>query len=109
MDPARCWPDRFSNVFEKSDDIVIRSLFNFQDLRNRESRPLPNLGSVLLWDLAKIRHRLAGEHLNIQPDLKLALIRPDFAHLWPGITINHCVKIKATDVREKCFVDAIDA
>src|SRR6267143_2226750 len=104
MDPARCRADRFSNVLEKSNDVMVRSLFNFEDLRNRKSRSLANLGSVLLWDLAKIRHRLAGEHLNIQPDLELALIRPDFAHLWPGITVDHCIKIKATDLCEKCFV-----
>src|SRR4029077_722236 len=105
MDPARCWPDRFGDVFEKSDDVVVRSLFDFENLRNRKSRSLANLGGVLLWDLAKLRHRLAGEHLNLQPNLELALIRPDLAHLWPGITVDHCTKIKATDLREKCFCD----
>jgi hypothetical protein len=54
--------------------------------------------------LAEFRHRLAGENLNIQPNLKLALVRPDFAHLWPGITIDHPRNIKAARVREKRFV-----
>src|SRR6266699_6643083 len=103
MDPAGCWTHRFSNIFEKSDNVMVRSLFDFQDLRNRKPRPLPNFGSVLLWNLAELRHRLAGEHFNLQPDLELALIRPDLAHLWPGITVDHCSKIKATDLREKCF------
>jgi hypothetical protein len=36
--------------------------------------------------------------------LKLALVRPDFAHLWPGITIDHPRNIKAARAREKRFV-----
>jgi hypothetical protein len=54
--------------------------------------------------LAKRCHRLAGENFNIQPNLKLALIRPDFAHLWPGITVNHRRNIKAARAWEKRFV-----
>src|SRR6266699_699835 len=103
MDPARCWPHRFSNVFEKSDDVVICSLLDLQDSGNGEPRSLPNFCSVLFWNLAKLRHRLAGEHFNLQPDLKLALVRPDFAHLRPGITVDHAGNIKATAVSEKRF------
>src|SRR5437667_10230199 len=95
MYPARSWSDRFSDVFEKSDDVVVRSLLDLQNLRNRKSRALSNFRSVLLWNLAKLRHRLAGEHFNLQPNLELALVRPDFAHLRPGITIDHRAKIKS--------------
>src|SRR5437764_120025 len=105
MDPARRRAYRLSNVFEKRDDVVVSSLFDFQNLRNRKSRSLPNFGSVVLWNLAKVRHRLTREYFNLQPDLELALVRPDLAHLWPGITVDHCIKIKATALREKCFVD----
>src|SRR6266513_4849315 len=105
MDPARRRAYRLSNVFEKSDDVVVRSLFDFQNLRNRKSRSLSNFRSVLLWNLAKVCHPLTSEYFNLQPDLELPLVRPDFAHLWPGITVDHCVKIKATDLCEKCFVD----
>jgi hypothetical protein len=31
------------------------------------------------------------------------LVRPDFAHLRPGITVDHAGKIKATGVGEKRF------
>src|SRR4029077_13022126 len=105
MYPARCRAYRLSNVFEKSDDVVVGSLFDFQNLRNRKSRSFPNFGSVVLWNLAKVRHRLTREYFNFQPDLEFALVRPDFAHLWPGITVDHRIKIKATALREKCFVD----
>ncbi|HXI74596.1 MAG TPA: hypothetical protein VNG94_03360, partial [Pyrinomonadaceae bacterium] len=46
---------------------------------------------------------LAGKHLNLQPNLKLTFVRPDFAHLWPGITIDHSGKIKADGSGEKRF------
>jgi len=39
----------------------------------------------------------------LQPNFKLALIRPDFAHLRPGITVDHAGNIKATAVSEKRF------
>ena len=83
MNPARCGAYRFRDVFEKSDDVVVRSLLDLQDFRNREPCPLPNFRSVLFRNLAKLGHRLACEHLNLQPNLELALVRPDFAHLRP--------------------------
>src|SRR6266513_5412782 len=103
MNPARRRPDRFGYIFEKSDDVVVGSLFDFEYLRNREPRPFSNLSSVLLRNLAKLCHCLAGEHFNFQPDLKLSLVRPDFAHLRPGITVDHAGNIKATAVSEKRF------
>ena len=106
MDPTRRRSDRFSHVLKKSDDIVVRPLLYLQNFWNRKSRPLPNFRCVILWDLAKLGHRLAGEHFNLQPDLEFALVRPDLAHFWPGITVNHYIKIKAASVGEKCFVFA---
>ncbi len=104
MNPARRWAHRFSDVFEKSDNVVVGSLFDLQDFRNRKARSLSNLRSVLLRNLGKLCHRLAGEHFDLQPDFKLALVRPDFAHLRPGITINHAGSIKASGKTEKRFV-----
>src|SRR5207244_1330611 len=62
-----------------------------------------NFNRVLFGNLAKLRHRLAGEHLDLQPNLKLTFVRPDFAHLWPGIAIDHSGKIKAGGLGEKRF------
>src|SRR2546423_14725883 len=104
MDPTRRWSHRFSNIFEKSDNVMVCPLFDFQDSRDRKSRAFPNFGSVLLWNLPELRHRLTGEHLDFEPDLELTVIRPDLAHLRPGITIDHRRNIKGTDLREKCFL-----
>src|SRR5438552_17037354 len=104
MNPARRRSYGSGNVFEKSDNIVICSLFDLGNFWNRETRSLANFRRVLLWDLAQLRHRLAGEDFNLQPNLKLPLVRPDLVHFWPGITIDHSPKIKASGEREKRFV-----
>src|SRR5207237_5231179 len=104
MNPARCRSDRFSDIFQKRDDVVIRSLFDVEDPRNGKPRPLPNLRSVLFRNLAKLCHRLAGQHFNFQPDFKLSMVRPDLAHLWPGITVDHARKIKRPDSWKSVFV-----
>src|SRR5947207_12476159 len=65
---------------------------------------LPNFRCIPLRNLAKLSHCFAGEHFNLKPNLKLAFVRPDLAHLWPGITIDHAGKIKASDEREKRFI-----
>src|SRR5512133_1825928 len=103
MNPARLRSDCFGYIFEKRNDVVVGSLFDLQDFRNRKLRPFSNLSSVLFRNLAKLCHCLAGEHFNFQPDLKLALVRPDFAHLGPGIAVDHGGNIKATAVSEKRF------
>jgi hypothetical protein len=54
--------------------------------------------------LAKLSHRLAGEQFSLEPNLKFAFVRPDLAHFWPGITIDHSRKIKASGEREKRFI-----
>src|SRR5881398_1009859 len=104
MDPARRWSDRFSNILEKGDDVVICPLLDLRDLRNGEPRSLPNFRCVPLRNLAKLSHCFAGEHFNLKPNFKLAFVRPDPAHLWPGVTIDHFRKIKASAEREKRFV-----
>src|SRR5439155_13043960 len=65
---------------------------------------LPNFRCIPLRNLAKLSHCFAGEHFNLKPNLKLAFVRPNPAHLWPGVTINHFRKIKAGAKREKRFV-----
>src|SRR5437773_11918100 len=103
MNPARRRPDRFGYILEKSDDVVVSSLFDFENLRNREPRSFSNLSSILFRNLAKLRHCLAGEHFNFPPDFKLSLVRPDVAHLRPGITVDHAGNIKGSAMSEKRF------
>jgi hypothetical protein len=82
---------------------VIRPLFDLRNRWNGEPRTLPNFRRVLRRNLAKLSHRLAGEHFNLEPNLKLTLIRPNSLHLWPGITIDHQRKVKAGGLSGKRF------
>jgi hypothetical protein len=54
--------------------------------------------------LAELGHGLAGQYFNLEPNLKFPLVRPNLAHLRPGITIDHRAKIKALARRGKRFV-----
>jgi hypothetical protein len=83
---------------------MIGALFDLEDFRNRESRSLSNFSGVFFWDLAALSHRFAGEDFNLEPDLKFARVRPELAHLRPGITIDHRENIKARFRRGKCFM-----
>ena len=104
MNPTRCRSNRRGDVFEERDDIMIGSLFDLEDFRNREARPLSNLSGVFFWNLAALGHRFAGENFNLEPDLKFARVRPELAHLRPRITIDHRENIKAPFRRGKCFM-----
>src|SRR5438094_5067645 len=95
MDPARRRPNVRGDVFEKRDDVVVRSLFNLKDLIELELSFFANSRSIFLWNQAQPRHRFAGDGFDFEPDLEFARVRPDGAHFWPGITVNHRSTIKA--------------
>ena len=95
MDPTRGRADIRRNVFEKSDDVMVGSLFNFGDLIDLELPFLANDRGVFFRDQTQPRHRLAGDGFDFEPDLKFAFVRPDGAHLRSGITVNHPGNIKA--------------
>src|SRR5438552_19124310 len=94
MNPARGWPNRIGDVFEKGDDIVVSALLDLRNFWNGETRPLSNFHRVLFWNLTELGHRLAGKQFDFQPDLEFVLVRPNVAHLRPGITIDHAPRSK---------------
>src|SRR5205085_12344396 len=95
MDPARGRANVGGDVFEKSDDVVVRPLFNFGDLIDLELPFLANDRGVFFRNQTQPRHRFAGDGFDFEPDLKFAFVRPDGAHLRSGITVNHPENIKA--------------
>ena len=83
MQPAtRRRADVFRDVGGKSDDVVIERALQFFAPLDVERGLGPHLREVLL------RHDTGGdegfgrEQFNLQPDLELALLGPDFAHGW---------------------------
>ena len=101
MDPARGRANVGSHIFQKRDDVVVRSLFNLKDLLDIELPFFANNCGVFLRNQPQPCHRFAGEGFNFEPDLEFALVRPDGAHLRPGITVNHPGNIKALPKAEK--------
>jgi hypothetical protein len=95
MDPARGRANIRRNVFEKSDDVMVRPLFNFGDLIDLELPFLANDRGVFFRNQTQPRHRFAGDGFDFEPDLKFAFVRPDGAHPRSGITVNHPGNIKA--------------
>src|SRR4030088_1565719 len=104
MDPARRRSDRLRHIFEESDDVVIGPFLDLQNFRKKKARALSDLCRIAFGDLTELAHSFASQHLDLEPDLKFALIRPDLAHFWPGITVDHCAKIKSLLRSRKCFM-----
>ena len=93
MHPARGRADGGSHIFEEGDDIVVGALFDFEDLRNGELRLLADGAGIFNGDLAKASHGLAGQGLDLEPNLVFALVGPKCPHLRPGISFNHDASI----------------
>src|SRR3984893_1112968 len=104
MDPTRGRSDRLRHIFEESDDVVIGPFLDLQNFRDRKARTLSDFCSVAFGNLAELGHGFASQHLDLEPDLKFALIRPDPAHFGSGITVDHCAKIKSLLRSRKCFM-----
>src|SRR5438270_786966 len=94
MDPARRWADIRGNIFQKSNDVMVSSLFDFGDLIDLELPFFANDRCIFFRDQTQPRHRFAGDGFDFEPDLEFAFIRPDRAHLRSGITVNHPGNIK---------------
>src|ERR1700730_400344 len=104
MDPPRRRSDRLRHIFKECDDVVIGPFLDLQNLGNGKERALSDFCSIAFGDLAEFGHGFASQHLDFEPDLKFALVRPDLAHFWSGITVDHCAKIKSLLRSRKCFM-----
>src|SRR5213596_3428141 len=109
MNPARRRANVGRYIFQKSDDVVVRPLFNFGNLIDLELPFLANGRGVFFRNQTQPSHRFAGDSFNFQPDLEFARLRPDRAHLRPGITVNHPGNIKALAKAGKCLLQKENA
>src|SRR5207245_10602762 len=41
----------------------------------------------------------AGEQFDLEPDLELALLAPDFPHRWAGVALNHARRVEGRAAR----------
>jgi len=71
-------------------------------MENRARFRISAASSFGIWQSSAIASQASTS--IFQPDFKLSLVRPDFAHLCPGITVDHGTKDKATGWVESVFV-----
>ncbi len=89
VDEARLRPDMLGQVGQKGDDVVMRLALDLVDARDLEGAALAHRPGRALRDDAELGLRLAGQRLDLEPDAKAVLGRPDRRHLRPAVTRDH--------------------
>src|ERR1051325_8398291 len=77
---------------EKGDDVVLGLALDLVDAGDVEGgRPafLPHRAGGGLGNHAKLGQRVGGVRLDLEPDAKARLRRPDRRHFGPGIARDH--------------------
>ncbi len=82
--------------------FVRFSISAISGMENRARFRISTASAFGIWP--QLGHRLTRQRFDLQPDFELALVRPKFAHLRPGISIDHRRKIKAARENGKRFV-----
>jgi len=94
MNPARCRSDRFSDIFQKRDDVVISFAFRCRGSSEWKTAPASESPQRPLSESGKALPSPHRRALQFPARFQTSLVRPDFAHLCPGITVDHGRKIR---------------
>jgi len=92
VQPPRCRPHALSDVGGKRNDIMARIQLDLANAVDIEFRLGAQLNGSLFGNNAMLGQYIRGRQLHLQPGAKLALVRPDLAHLRAGIARDHSVK-----------------
>src|SRR5262249_19355 len=91
MDETRLRANDLGEMGEKGDDVVLDLALDRLDARDIKSRSLTffpdRLGGVLR-DHPELCHGIGGMRLDLEPDPKSGLGRPDRRHLWTRVARN---------------------
>src|SRR5262249_17270292 len=77
---------------EERDDVVLDLALDLIDAVDVEGRVLalgPDGFCGALGGEPELRHGVGGVRLDLEPDAKAGLRRPDFRHRRPGVTRDH--------------------
>ena len=91
MHEARLRTDDFGEMGEEGDDVVLDLALDLVDPRGVEFRGvalLPDRLRRLFRDHAEFGHGVGGMGLDLEPDAKARLRRPDRRHLRAGVARN---------------------
>jgi hypothetical protein len=92
MHEPRIGPDNFGEMGEEGDDVVLDLALDLVDARGIEGRRLPFLPDGLgrrFRDHAEFGHGAGGMRLDLEPDAKPRLRRPDRRHFGSRIPRYH--------------------
>src|SRR5271154_6472074 len=92
MNEPRVRSDEFGEMGEEGDDVMLGRLFDLVDPRYVELGLVALLSDRLrrlLRNEADLGHRLGRRGLDLKPDAKARLGRPDRGHLGAGIARDH--------------------
>ena len=93
MHEARLRPDDLGEMGEEGDDVVLDLALDRVDARDVElgvPALVPDRLGGVLRDDAEFGHGVGGMRLDLEPDAKARLGRPDRRHFGPGIARDHC-------------------
>src|SRR3984885_4769236 len=88
MHETRLRPDDFGEVSEEGDNVVLDLALDLVDARGIEFRRFaffPDCLRRLFRDHAEFGHGVGGIGLDLEPDAKARLRRPDGCHFFAGI------------------------
>ena len=92
MHEARFGPDNLGKVRQEGDDVVLDLALDRVDASNVEAC-IPAFGPDrrrgFFWDDAKVGHAVGRMRLDLEPDAKPRLRRPDPEHLLAGVAGDH--------------------
>ncbi len=92
MDETAVGTDKFCEMSEEGDDVVLGHGFDLVDAGDVEGGAAAlfpdGLGSRLRND-AEFGQRVTGMRLDLEPDAELCFRRPDGDHFRSGVTRDH--------------------
>ncbi len=96
MHEARLGADDFAQVGEEGDDVVLGGALDLVDAGDVEACGValfPDVPRRFRRNDAKLGQRGGGMRLDLEPDAKAGLGRPDGDHFGAGIARNHGLRL----------------
>src|SRR6516164_11300509 len=91
MDETRLRAHDLGEMGEKGDDVVLDfalDRLNARDIKSRGLTFFPDRLGGVLRDHPELRHGIGGMRLDLEPDAKSGLGRPDRRHQWTRVARN---------------------
>ena len=96
VDPAALGPELLGDGVDERGGVVVGDPLDLRDaLDARRLRAGANRGDILGGDRSHLDPAVERGELDLEPACELALLRPDTAHLGPGVAGDHAASLEA--------------